>query len=51
MGNRPEFELERARLLAEHNDLTARIAELKAILADEKLLLGVIRKEITVSVS
>ncbi|MBO4883625.1 MAG: DNA gyrase subunit A [Lachnospiraceae bacterium] len=39
--------LERDRLLAEHNELTAKIAELKAILADEKLLLGVIRKEIT----
>ena len=39
--------LEREKLLNEHNDLVAKIAELKAILADEKLLLGVIKKEIT----
>ncbi|MBQ8138416.1 MAG: DNA gyrase subunit A [Lachnospiraceae bacterium] len=38
--------LEREKLLDEHNELVAKIAELKAILADEKLLLGVIRKEI-----
>ena len=39
--------LEREKLVNEHNDLVIKIAELKAILADEKLLLGVIRKEIT----
>ncbi len=39
--------LEREKLLNEHNDLVAKIAELKAILADEKLLLGVIKEEIT----
>ncbi|MBQ7925048.1 MAG: DNA gyrase subunit A [Lachnospiraceae bacterium] len=38
--------LEREKLLNEHNELVAKIAELKAILADEKLLLGVIREEI-----
>ena len=38
--------LEREKLEAEYKDLMAKIAELKAILADEKLLLGVIRKEI-----
>ncbi|MCR4617686.1 MAG: DNA gyrase subunit A [Lachnospiraceae bacterium] len=38
--------LEREKLLDEHNDLVAKITELKAILADEKLLLGVIREEI-----
>ena len=38
--------LEREKLENEHKELLARIAELKAILADEKLLLGVIRKEI-----
>ena len=38
--------LEREKLLDEHNELVAKISELKAILADEKLLLGVIRKEI-----
>ncbi|MBR6909547.1 MAG: DNA gyrase subunit A [Lachnospiraceae bacterium] len=38
--------LEREKLLDEHNELVAKITELKAILADEKLLLGVIRKEI-----
>ncbi len=37
--------LEREKLENEHKDLVARIAELKAILADEKLLLGVIKKE------
>ena len=38
--------LERSKLEQEHEQLLARIAELKAILADEKLLLGVIRTEI-----
>ncbi len=38
--------LEREKLENEHKELLARIAELKAILADEKILLGVIRKEI-----
>ena len=38
--------LEREKLEAEYKELMAKIAELKAILADEKLLLGVIRKEI-----
>ena len=35
--------LEREKLENEHKELLAKIAELKAILADEKLLLGVIR--------
>jgi len=39
--------LEREKLENEHKELLARIAELKAILADEKLLLGVIKTEIT----
>ncbi len=39
--------LEREKLENEHKELQARIAELKAILADEKLLLGVIKKEMT----
>ena len=39
--------LEREKLENEHKELVARITELKAILADEKLLLGVIKKEIT----
>ena len=38
--------LEREKLMAEHEDLVKQIAELKAILADEKLLLGVIKTEI-----
>lgn len=38
--------LEREKLESEHQELQIRIAELKAILADEKLLLGVIREEI-----
>jgi len=38
--------LEREKLEAEYNELMAKIAELKAILGDEKLLLGVIREEI-----
>ena len=37
--------LERERLEKEHEELQLRINELKAILADEKLLLGVIKKE------
>jgi len=37
--------LEREKLENEHKELLAKIAELKAILADEKLLLGVIRTE------
>ena len=40
--------LEREKLEAEYKELLARIEQLKAILADEKLLLGVIKKEITV---
>ena len=39
--------LERSKLENEHADLVKKIAELKAILEDEKLLLGVIKKEIT----
>ena len=39
--------LEREKLENEHKELEIKIAELKAILADEKLLLGVIKKEIT----
>ncbi len=38
--------LEREKLEAEHAELLKRIADLKAILADNKLLLGVIRTEI-----
>ena len=37
--------LEREKLENEHKELLIRIGELKAILADEKLLLGVIREE------
>ena len=40
--------LEREKLEAEYKELLARIEQLKAILADEKLLLGVIKKEITI---
>ncbi len=40
--------LEREKLEAEYEDLMKKIQELKAILADENLLLGVIRKEILV---
>ena len=40
--------LEREKLETEYAELMKRIGELKAILADEKLLLGVIRKEILV---
>ena len=39
--------LEREKLENEHKELVARIAELRAILADEKLLLGVIKTEIS----
>ena len=38
--------LEREKLEAEYKELVAQIAQLKAILADEKKLLGVIREEI-----
>ncbi len=38
--------LEREKLENEHQELLAKIAELRAILGNEKLLLGVIRKEI-----
>ena len=38
--------LEREKLENEYNELMAKIAEYKAILADEKLLLGVIKNEI-----
>ena len=40
--------LEREKLENEHKELQIKIAELKAILADRKLLLGVIRDEITI---
>ena len=40
--------LEREKIENEHEELMKKIAEYKAILADEKLLLGVIKKEITV---
>lgn len=40
--------LEREKLEAEHQELVIRIAELKAILADEKRLLGVIKEEILI---
>ena len=39
--------LEREKLENEHKELQLKIAELKAILADEKLLLGVIKDEMT----
>ena len=39
--------LEREKLENEHEELVKKIAELKAILADEKLLLGVIKEEIS----
>ena len=38
--------LEREKIENEHKELLAKIADLKAILADEKILLGVIRTEI-----
>ncbi len=40
--------LEREKLENEHRELLAKISELKAILADEKLLLGVIKEEILI---
>ncbi|MCM1186929.1 MAG: DNA gyrase subunit A [Lachnoclostridium sp.] len=40
--------LEREKLENEHKELQIRIGELKAILADEKLLLGVIKEEIMI---
>ncbi|MBR1692266.1 MAG: DNA gyrase subunit A [Lachnospiraceae bacterium] len=40
--------LEREKLENEHKELLAKIAELKLILADKKVLLGVIKKEILV---
>ena len=40
--------LEREKLENEHEELLKKISELKAILADEKLLLGVIKEEIMV---
>ena len=40
--------LEREKIENEYQDLMSKIAEYKAILADEKLLLGVIKKEITI---
>lgn len=40
--------LERDKIENEHQELLAKITELKAILADEKLLLGVIREEILI---
>ena len=40
--------LEREKLEKEYNELMEQIKELKAILADRKILLGVIRKEILV---
>ena len=40
--------LEREKLEKEHQELMIKIAELEAILADEKLLLGVIREEIEI---
>ncbi len=40
--------LEREKLEAEYKELMAQIAQLKAILADEKLLLGVIKEEILI---
>lgn len=41
--------LEREKLENEHNELLKKIAELKAILADEKLLLGVIKDEMLIT--
>ncbi len=41
--------LEREKLENEHRELLAKIAELKAILADEKLLLGVIKEEMLIT--
>ena len=41
--------LEREKLENEHQELQAKIQELKAILADEKLLLGVIKEEMMIT--
>ena len=41
--------LEREKLENEHKELMQKIAELKAILADEKLLLGVIKEEMLIT--
>ena len=41
--------LERSKLENEHEELIKRIAELKAILSDEKLLLGVIKNEMQIT--
>ena len=41
--------LERSKLENEHEELIKKIAELKAILADEKLLLGVIKNEMIIT--
>ena len=41
--------LEREKLENEHKELIEKIAELKAILADEKLLLGVIKEEMLIT--
>lgn len=41
--------LERSKLENEHEELIKKIAELKAILADEKLLLGVIKNEMLIT--
>ena len=41
--------LEREKLENEHKELLQKIAELKAILADEKLLLGVIKEEMLIT--
>ena len=41
--------LEREKLENEHKELMEKIAELKAILADEKLLLGVIKEEMLIT--
>ena len=41
--------LEREKLENEHKELLKKISELKAILADEKLLLGVIREEMLIT--
>ena len=40
--------LEREKIENEHRELLAKIAELKAILADEHKLLGVIKEEILI---
>ncbi len=41
--------LEREKIEAEHNELIAKIAYLKSILADEKVLLGVIKDEMLIT--